>query len=350
MTAILRAIEHALPEEILTTEKLAAEFPDWSVEKIDEKTGIRERHIARADEYTSDLAVAAAKKLFDSGVCAREGVDFLLLCTQTPDYFLPPTSCLVQHRLGVPLSAGSLDFNLGSSGYVYGLGLAQGLIETGQASNVLLITADTYSKLIHRRDRSVRTIFGDAATATWISSSTLPDAEGGLIQGPYVYGTDGEGGPNLMVPAGAFRQPRTPETAREITDESGNVRSADNLYMNGMEIFGFTMRVVPRLVRDILAKAALRWDDIDLVVFHQANRQMLDHLRRSIRIPEEKFCVHVKPGNTVSSTIPLALEDAIRNGRVRDGARVMLVGFGVGYSWGATILHWRTAPRESKLS
>src|SRR5579862_464971 len=187
MTAVLRAIEHALPTEVLSTDRLAQEFPDWSVEKIDQRTGIRERHIAAGGECASDLGLAAAEKLFASGICSRESVDFLLFCTQTPDYFLPPSACLLQHRLGLSTRTGSFDFNLGSSGYIYGLGLAQGLIETGQASGVLFITADTYSKVIHPRDRSVRTIFGDAATATWISASALPEETGGLIKGPYVY-------------------------------------------------------------------------------------------------------------------------------------------------------------------
>src|SRR5205814_5406449 len=139
-----------------------AEFPDWPVKKIEAKTGIHERHIAGAEQTSADLGFLAARKLFDSGACKPEGIDYLLFCTQSPDYFLPSTACLLQDRLGIPTTAGALDFNLGCSGYIYGLGLAQGLISSGQASNVLLITAETYSKFIHPRDKSVRTIFGDA--------------------------------------------------------------------------------------------------------------------------------------------------------------------------------------------
>jgi 3-oxoacyl-[acyl-carrier-protein] synthase III len=344
MKAFIRAIDYSLPETVLSTHQLAEEFPDWSVEKIDQKTGISERHIAGPGQCSSDLGFAAAEALFQSSACPRESIDFLLLCTQSPDYFLPTTACLLQDRLGLTKATGALDFNLGCSGYIYGLGLAQGLIETGQASNVVLITAETYSKFIHPKDRSVRTIFGDAAAATWISSESSAEP----WMGPYVYGTDGSGGPNLMVPAGAFRQPHSAQTALESSDESGNVRSADNLYMDGPEIFAFTMGVVPRLVRDLMAKASLGWEDLDLVVFHQANRYMLDHLRKSMRIPEEKFYLSFAHcGNTVSSTIPIALLDAHRAGRLRDGARVMLVGFGVGYSWGGTILRWRDAPGQT---
>jgi len=339
MKAFVRALEYTLPDTILNTQNLAEEFPDWSVEKIDQQTGIRDRHIAGPQECASDLGVRAAEALFQASECPRESIDFLLFCTQTPDYFLPTTACLLQDRLGLTKATGALDFNLGSSGYVYGLGMAQGLIETGQASNVLLITADTYSKFIHPKDRSVRTIFGDAATATWIGSEAS-DASG---LGPYVYGTDGAGGPNLTVPAGGFRLPHSAETARETTDESGNVRTADNLFMNGLEIFAFTMAVVPKMVRQLMEKAAIGWDDVDLVIFHQANRYMLDHLRRSIRIPAEKFFISFAHcGNTVSCTIPIALRDAQRAGLVHEGSRIILVGFGVGYSWGATMLRWST--------
>src|ERR1700677_1922670 len=169
MKAVIRAIEYHLPEAVLQGQDLAREFPDWPVAKIESKTGISQRHIAAAGECSSDLGIAAAKKLFASGAAAAAEIDFLLFCTQSPDYFLPTTACLVQTALDIPTHAGALDFNLGCSGFVYGLSLAKGLIETGQAANVLLITAETYSKFIHPGDRSVRTIFGDAGAATLIN-------------------------------------------------------------------------------------------------------------------------------------------------------------------------------------
>ena len=337
MHASVSAIEYYLPEQLVTTSQLSGEFPEWSVEKIDAKTGIDARHIAAPDECSSDLAVKAARQLFDSGACAPESIDFILLCTQTPDYFLPTTACLVQERLGIPTTAGAFDFNLGCSGFVYGLGLAQGLISTGQASNVLLLTAETYSKFIHPRDRSVRTIFGDAAAAALVRGveSDLP------FIGPFVYGTDGRGGPHLMVSTGGMRNPRNESSGVASERESGNIRSADNLFMNGAEIFTFTLAVVPRLIEELLAKAGKTMQDIDLFVFHQANRYMLDHLRKRLEIPDEKFYVKMSHcGNTVSSTIPIALKHAACEGVLKDGATVMLVGFGVGYSWGATLVRW----------
>lgn len=337
MRAAVSAVEYYLPPEVLTTESLAAEFPGWSVDRIDQKTGVRERHIAAPDECSSDLAAAAAGKLFDSGVCSPSEIDYILLCTQSPDYFLPTTACLLQERLGIPSSAGALDFNLGSSGYIYGLGLAHGLIETAQASRVLLLTADTYSKFIHPRDKSVRTIFGDAATATLVAGVEREEP----AIGPFVYGTDGKGGPNLIVPGGGMRRPRSPETAVEAEDEHGNIRSADNLFMDGAEIFNFTLDVVPPLVARMLEKAGKGVEDIDLFVLHQANRYMLEHLRKRMKLPAEKFAVAISHcGNTVSCSIPIALKDACGEGKLKRGGTAMLVGFGVGYSWGATLLSW----------
>jgi 3-oxoacyl-[acyl-carrier-protein] synthase-3 len=340
MKAAIAAIEYYLPPRVLTTEQLASEFPEWSVEKIDEKTGIQERHIAGPDQCSSDLAVEAARRLFESGACQPDGVDYILFCTQSPDYFLPTTACLLQERLGIPTSAGALDFNLGCSGYVYGLGLAQGLIETGQASSVLLITAETYSKFLHPRDRSVRTIFGDAASATLLKGMDRDEP----FLGPYVFGTDGRGAANLIVPTGGLRESRTADSAAERKDASGNIRSRDNLFMDGAEIFTFTIDVVPRTVTELLSCAGREFADIDLFVFHQANRYMLEHLRKKMKLPAEKFYTCMSHcGNTVSSSIPIALKHAASEGRLPAGALVVLVGFGVGYSWGAVLVRWAAA-------
>lgn len=336
MQATIAAIDYYLPEKLLTNLQLAAEFPDWSVEKIEEKTGISCRHIAGDNECSSDLGIAAAEKIFQKGF-RREDVDYLLFCTQSPDYFLPTTACLMQSRLGLRDSIGALDFNLGCSGYVYGLGLAKGLIETGQAHNVLLITSETYSKFIHQGDKSVRTLFGDAGAATLIQGVSGSDAP---LIGPFVYGTDGRGGDNLIVPEGGLRQLASTDTSVAV-DEQGNTRTRQNLYMNGAEIFTFTLDSVPKSVYSLLDKAEVSLDQINLFVFHQANRFMLEHLRRKMKIPADRFYISFKEyGNTVSSTIPIALADARAEGRLEPGDLVLLVGFGVGYSWGATLVRW----------
>ena len=332
--AALRHIETYLPAQVLDNEMLAAAFESWTADKIREKTGVLERHVAGPDECVSDMAVAAGEKLLTAGVVDRSEIDFILLCTQSPDYFLPTTACLVQHRLGIPTHCGALDFNLGCSGFVYGLGLAKGLIETGQARNVLLLTAETYTKYLHPQDKSVRTLFGDAAAATLVQAQDRPDP----CISALVFGTDGAGGGNLIVPTGGCRRAREAE-AEETVDESGNVRTVNDLYMNGGEIFMFTLQAVPRLVKAILAKADLTLDQVDHVVLHQANKYILDHLRKKLGVAESKFHIAFEHcGNTVSSTIPIALKQLMEDGRIRSGERTLIVGFGVGYSWAGGLI------------
>jgi 3-oxoacyl-[acyl-carrier-protein] synthase-3 len=263
-------------------------------------------------------------------------IDFILFCTQSPDYYLPTSACVMQDRLGIPTTAGALDFNLGCSGYVYGLSLAQGLVETGQAKNVLLITADTYSKFMHAQDKSVRTLFGDAAAATLVSGVEMMTPS----VGPFVFGTDGRGSHHLIVEAGGARKPVA--SAEVSWDEHGNPKAEGCLFMNGPEIFAFTQDMVPKAIESMLAKANIKQDDVDLFVFHQANQYMLEFLRRKIGLPRDKFYVCMKhTGNTVSSSIPIALSHALADGALKPGARVMLVGFGVGYSWAAAMVRWQ---------
>ena len=337
MTEIrIRGIACELPPTRVDNAELVRQFGTWTEDKIYQKTGIRERRVATT-ELVSDLATGACERLFaDSPSFDRNEVDMLLLCTETPDYYMPATACLVHRRLGLRQDSGALDYNLGCSGFIYGLALAKSLVFSGVARNVLLVTADTLSKTVNPMDKSTRTIFGDAAAAILVGTG----GSGGAIGG-FVLGTDGSGAEKLLIPAGGFAIPRSAETAVERTNMWGNVRSQDNLYMNGPEILEFTVRTVPGCVRDVLERHAMTMEDIDLFVFHQATRLILDHLRKEMAIPEERFYVCMeRTGNTVSSTIPIALAEAVREGRVRPGSRVMLVGFGVGFSWGATILTW----------
>ena len=333
---MIRAISYCLPEMCLTNDALAVLYRGWTADKIFEKTGIQTRHVTAADETGADLAEKAARNLFEDHQVAPASVDFILFCTQSPDYALPTTACILQHKLGIPCSAGALDFNLGCSGYVYGLGLSQGLISAKIAKRVLLLTGETYTKYIHPMDKSVRTIFGDGGSAT------LVEASDGLSKiGNFTFGTDGRGADNLIVQTGGARKQRDASTAIEATDESGNVRSQDHLFMNGPEIFSFTLDVVPKAVESVLNANLLVMADIDLFVFHQANKFMLETLRKRMRIPCEKFYVNMADcGNTVSSTIPIALARAEADGSLKHGMKVMLVGFGVGLSWGATVVTW----------
>jgi 3-oxoacyl-[acyl-carrier-protein] synthase-3 len=242
----------------------------------------------------------------------------------------------VQDRLELPTTCGALDFNLGCSGFVCGLSLAKGLVETGQARNILLVTAETYSKFIHPGDKSVRTLFGDAAAVALISGM---DSAGDLI-GPFVFGTDGSGAKNLIVPTGGTRRAFIPDAA-VTEDAGGNRRTENNLFMNGPEIFNFTLRVVPPTVKQLLERAGRKMEEVDYWVFHQANRFMLEHLRKKLGVPPEKFPILMSHcGNTVSSTIPIALCQLQAQGRLAGGQTLALVGFGVGYSWAGAMVRW----------
>lgn len=330
MSVKISLIEYYLPKKILTNQDLEKEFSDWSSEKIEKKTGIKQRHIVSESETSLDLAYEAAVKVLK--VFPKEKVDFLLLCTQSPDYYLPTSACILQDRLGLRTNMGAIDFNQGCSGFIYGLALAKGLIQSGIAGNVLLITAETYTKMIHPKDKGNRTIFGDGAAAIIIEKSE----ENQIFE--FSLGTDGRGCNNLIVPKGALRNKYDPE-APEIIDENGGVRTDNYLYMNGPEIFNFTIEAVPVVVEEVLKKNNTDLEHVDYVIFHQANKFMIEYLRKKINIPNEKFYINLeKTGNTVSSTIPIALKDCFDRNILKRGDRVLLVGFGVGYSWGGTIV------------
>jgi 3-oxoacyl-[acyl-carrier-protein] synthase-3 len=333
MKAYIKNISYYLPEQVLSNELINNDFPEWDINKISSKTGINSRHISASDEFASDMAIKAANKLFEEHTIDRQEVDFLLYCTQSPDYFLPTTACIIQDKLGLKTNIGALDFNLGCSGFVYGLSLAKGLIAGGMATNVLLITSETYSKFIHTKDKSNKTIFGDAAAATLISLD-----EGIVSIGDFVFGTDGRGAQNLIVKNGGIRN--SIKKGIDVMDEYGNVKNDNNLYMNGTEIFNFTSDSIPALTQSILQKTNTSMDNIDLFIFHQANKYMLNHLRKKIGIPEEKFFISMENcGNTVSSTIPIALYDAIAQGKFKTVRNCVIEGFGVGYSWAACNLY-----------
>lgn len=323
MNAFIRAIATHLPEAVLSNHDIAAMFPEWPADKIEKKLGIRERRVAADGEYTSTLAIAAAERLMANTGIERSSIDTLILVTQTPDYLLPTTACLLQHALGLPLTTAAFDLNLGCSGYVYGLGVAKGLIESGLSKRLLLVTADTYTKLLDPADQSVRALFGDGAAAT-----LLEGAESGAPGlGPFEFGTDGASAGDLMARGSALKPLATGDQTC--------------LRMRGGEIFAFTMRVVPPTVEAVLAKAGLTLEQIDWVVFHQANAYMLEYLRQKCRIPADKFVVSMAScGNTVSSSIPMALAKAAEANKFRAGDRILLVGFGVGASWGACLITW----------
>jgi 3-oxoacyl-[acyl-carrier-protein] synthase-3 len=331
--AFIRAVSYYLPEQVVTNEDLIREFPEWSVDKIASKVGVLQRHVAGPDETAGDLAEKAARKLFAEYGIAPAEIDFVLLCTQSPDYFLPTTACLLQDRLGIPTTAGALDFDLGCSGCIYGLALAKGLIAGGVANNVLLLTAETYNKYIHPSDKGNRSIFGDGAAACLVSR------EGFAEIGEFVLGTDGSRFRDLIVGTGAARVHE--RTAAEYPDEEGGLVREDYLYMNGGRIFNFTLEVVPPLVDAVTVRNGNTKEQIDYYIFHQANKFMLNTIRKICAIPKDKFYLDLEQvGNTVSSTVLIGLKNCLDELKFAPGMQVVLAGFGVGLSWGATLLRF----------
>ena len=317
----------------MTNEELLNEFPEWSVDKVAAKVGVDSRHVADASETAGDLAEKAARNLFAEYSVSPSEIDFVLLCTQSPDYFLPSTACLLQHKLGIPTSAGAFDYNLGCSGCIYGLAVAKGLIAAGVAKNVLLLTAETYNKYLHPSDKSNRSIFGDGAAACLIST------EGFAEIGDFALGTDGSGANHLILKTGGARCRE--KTGVSVTDEEGHIWFDDYLYMNGGAIFNFTLNAVPEMMKQVLDKNAQELENVDYFVFHQANKFMLNTIRKVCGIPKEKFYNNLSvTGNTVSSTVLIGLKDCIGNGTLHKDMNVMVAGFGVGLSWAGTMLRF----------
>lgn len=316
------------PSKIETNEDLKRDNPKWDMELIASKTGIHQRYIADEDECSSDLGVAAAQKLFADFNIDPSSIDFLLFCTQTPDYPLPTTSCLIQHRLGLPFHCGALDFNLGCSGFVYGLSIADGLIRSGAAKRILFITAETYSKMIDREDRSLRTIFGDAAAATLIEASDRQTLS------HFQFGTDGSGADTLLATEKGFRSPEQAITPRH------KKRWKSDLYMDGPALIRFTVEKVPELVDGILRSSGLTKDQIDLYLFHQATFKMLNELQLQMGLDSEKMPIELRDiGNTVCCTLPILIQQMRDKGRLTAELTNLLVGFGVGWSWAGCL--WR---------
>lgn len=300
-------INYYLPEKKLDNVELSILYPEWSADRILAKTGISNRFVCDNSETALDLAERAVKRLFD-GNDVKNNIDYLLLCTQSPEYRLPSTACILHERLGLSKDVGALAFDHGCSGFIYGLAIAKGLIVGRMARNVLLVTSETYTKYISLEDKSTRTIFGDGAAATLVNGEVASKI------GLFSFGTDGSGAEKLIVRDG-------------------------KLFMDGPEIFNFTLDIVPKTIDDVLEKNNLTRDDIDLYVFHQANKFMLDTIRKVNGLPRDKFYVNLEStGNTVSSTIPIALKQLDDVGKLQPGMKVMLMGFGVGLSWGATVI------------
>ncbi len=335
MKAFIKAISYYLPETTFSNKDYFVQFPEALENKNLHKLGIENRHIVDKEETASDLAVKSALKLFEEHNITREDIDFILFCAQEFDYYTPTTACTIQSRLNLKTECGALDFNLGCSGFVYGLSIAKGLIESCSCKNVLLLTSSTLTKTFHPKDKNSKYIFGDGAAATLISDSN--ENENKIKE--FVFGTDGKRFDKIIIKDGGARNKITSNSEIDFEDEFGNITNDAHFFMNGTSIFNFGLRTVPELIEKTMSKNGQTIDSIDFFLLHQTNKFMNDTIRKKVNIPEEKFIEYLKVcGNTVSSTIPIALAEAIKNGQIKKGQSVLLAAFGTGLSWGGTII------------
>ncbi len=338
MKSYIDAISYYLPEKLLTNEDLKSRFHGIKIDDLTRLTGVKNRHIAAEGETAADMAVEAARQLFEEHSVEPSSIDFILFNTQWSDYITPATACIIQDRLGIPKTSGALDLSQGCTGFIYGLSVAKGLVETGSARKVLLLTSDTITHSIHPSDRSNQAIFGDGAAATLISAH-FDEPKRGI--GNFTFGTDGSGYQEIIIKHGGARYPLPRFRAEDYRDNYGNIRNDACFYMNGAAIFSFSVKIVPEILIRTLEANNLQQGDIDFFIFHQANRIILETLIKKNKITPEKTIISLEnQGNTVSSTIPIALHEAVRLGKVRSGDKVLLAGFGVGLSWAGCVVKW----------
>lgn len=333
MKAYIEDIDYFLPENQLSNQQIVERFPEWTVEKIEKKIGIKFRHIAAENETASDMAIRAAENIFRKGDITRQSIDYVIFVTQSPDFYLPTTACTIQSRLRLSKNITAIDVNLGCSGFITGLSLAKAILLAGQAKKILLLTGETYSKYMHPKDKSNRTIFGDGAAATVVSDSGVFEI------GDFVIGTDGSGAENLIVKTGGARSKQTLNDT--IFDDFGNPKSSDYLYMDGPAILNYSLESIPNLVQEVLDKNKLNFEDINIHIYHQANIFLADLERRKLKIPKEKYFYSIEnSGNTVSSTIPISLCDALKYNKIHKGDLILSVAQGLGYTWAGVVLKY----------
>ena len=299
------------------------------IDRIKKTIGLNERHVSDADTTSVDLCEVAAQKLFKGLDLKKKDVDGLIFVTQTPDHFQPSNSAIIHGRLGLDNSCASFDINLGCSGYVYGLWMAHMMISSGTCNKVLLLAGDTISKYVNPRDRSTAPLFGDAGSATLVEKTEVD------TKSFFSLHTDGSGNDFIKVPAGGFRCPTTEKTIVEYEDEKGNWRSKNDIYMNGGEVFNFSIKIEPAAINEILDYSQKMIKDVDYFVFHQANKYIISNIAKRLKLPLNKVpCETVsKYGNLSSASIPSTINDALNEKVSTSHQDIILSGFGVGLSW-----------------
>jgi 3-oxoacyl-[acyl-carrier-protein] synthase III len=313
-----------VPEHVLTNDELA-KMVETSNEWIVERTGIKERRVAAADEALSDISLPAAKAALEQAGVDPASIDLIIVATVTPDMAFPSTGAILADQLGAK-SAAAYDLSAGCTGFVYAIAQAHGMVAAGLANRALVVGGDLLSKIVDWQDRSTCVLFGDGAGAVVMERVS----EGGFLG--FELGADGSGGPQLYIPGGGSRAPASAETVAE---------GEHYVKMNGREVFKFAARVLVESAEKVLDSCGVPVEDVDVYVPHQANVRIIDHARKKLGIPAERTVVNVdRYGNTSSGSIPLALADAEADGRLRPGELVLMTGMGAGLTWGSALIEW----------
>ena len=334
MSVIIKSIEYYLPETIVTNQNLQDDNPKWNLNKVAEKTGVYERHIAGEDETAFDLSLKACDKLFQRN--DKNHIDGIIYCTQSPDYIMPPNSFLLHNHFGLKNSVFAFDFNHACTGFIYGLAMAHAFITAGMANELLLVTTDTYSKYINKNDRSTRSLFGDGAASTIVKRS---NERKGIID--IDLGSSGSGYDKFWIQAGGLRLPKSDSTSIEMDDGRGNKRSKNEIEMDGIGVWSFINSVAPKQINYILKRNKIEKYDIDQFIFHQASKMTLESIITLLKLEKEKVFINIHNiGNTVSASIPIALKDAIDQDKIDIGSKIVLSGFGVGLSYGTILMEF----------
>lgn len=331
--AQIEATAYYLPHNLYSNENYAHDFGLASAEQLFKSTGISKRFYADKDEVSSDIALLAARKLISDHQIDVQQIDYLIFCTQSTDYLTPSTACLLHKKLSLSAACGALDINQGCTGFLYSLSLAKALIESKQAQKVLILTAETISKYLYRKDKATKALFGDGAAACLVSKSE----HAGI--GNFIFGTDGSGFNIMNIQRGGARHRFDGAHNPIYTDKYGYEADENCFYMDGAGVLGFSLQTVPKLFNDCLQINEMKQNDIDLFIFHQANNFILEKLQNKLNIESDKYFRFVENcGNTVSSTLPICISEARQQAKIKNGMNVMLLAFGVGLSWCGTVV------------
>lgn len=323
----IRAMSACVPSKVISNRDLGYLIPEEEIEKTIHNIGIEERRIADDNVCASDLCYKAAVQLMEDNNIDPVSIDVLLFMSQTADYRIPATAPLLQHRLGLSKNTCCIDLSLGCSGYVFALSTAFAYASMEGVNRVLLLDGETFSKIVNRKDKVDWPLYGDGATATLIEKGTFEESV-------FMLNTDGSGENAVKIPGGGMRNRVTKESVIETEREEGNIRNDLEVFMDGMDVFNFAMSVVPKSVKEIIKEVGTTLENIDWLVFHQANKFMTDFFAKRLKFDMEKvpYCIQ-KYGNTSSTSVPLTIVSELKD-KLKDGDRLVMCGFGAGLSWG----------------